>query len=255
MFGDKEEEKTEEVLKKEASIKEEKKEEEKTKPFKVDLKKQFNLAKKLIRDDEEDEDKVTRGFWDIFKDYLSYSGGYTALAVYFVILAIQAIIPIFNTMQFGEWVLAKDSYENAWYYSLRYAAFSIGSMLLGMSWGIATDYFNYDSQMDLFKDILKSICAAPINLYFDITPTGRVYERVNHASGHINWLPHMMGHGFRTFAAMVTTVCLAFYEVPKIFILIIPGIYMIRKAQTSVGISQHRLGHIRHHLSMPSWTH
>lgn len=99
-----------------------------------------------------------------------------------------------------------------------------------MFWGMATDYFNYDSQMNLFKDILNSVCAAPINLYFDVTPTGRVYERVNHASGHINWLPHMMGTGLRTFSAMVCTICLAFYEVPKIFIVLIPAIYLIRKA-------------------------
>lgn len=92
--------------------------------------------------------------------------------------------------------------------------------------------------MRLFKDILKAVCAAPINLYFDITPIGRVYERVNYASDQMGWMPNSIGHGVRTSFSMICTVSLAFYEVPKIFIILVPGIYLIRKAQTYVGHSQ-----------------
>lgn len=95
LFGAKEEKNAEEETKKEEKNG---KKEEQLKPFKVDLTKSFDMAKKLLKDEQEEEEKVSRGFWEIFKDYLSYSGGYRALFVYFCILAIQAVLPVYNTM-------------------------------------------------------------------------------------------------------------------------------------------------------------
>jgi len=76
--------------------------------------------------------------------------------------------------------------------------------------------------------MMDNVIRAPVNLYFNVTPIGRISKRFTRDIGEYFGIPHVMGHGSRTLFGIITTVIFAASEVPQVLFVIIPSFFILR---------------------------
>lgn len=96
-----------------------------------------------------------------------------------------------------------------------------------LAWGRAVDYYNYAKAYALYEDMMDCVLRAPVNLYFQVTPIGRITKRFTQDIGEYFGIPHVMGHVSRTSFGIATTVIFAAYEVPQVLIVMLPSFFIL----------------------------
>jgi len=83
----------------------------------------------------------------------------------------------------GDWTSQKDQLKQVWLYSSLSLTFAIlTSLSITMRVG-STYWFAIRADKKLHEHMVTKVCNAPINLYYDVTPIGRV---LNKFSGDLN---------------------------------------------------------------------
>ena len=145
----------------------------------LDMSKRKNKAKerkgKIIDDENEENIQVT---FSIYKQYfMNYFGGWvyiflSQLGCVFFLVALLA-----NNYVIGEWSHSTDQSGQFFYYTM----LSYGSVL-ALCMGIVlratvNQVFSWYATRKLHRHMISKILRAPVNLYFDTTPIGRILNR------------------------------------------------------------------------------
>jgi len=76
--------------------------------------------------------------------------------------------------------------------------------------------------------MMDSVLKAPVNLYFQVTPVGRITKRFQSDIQEYFGIPYVMGHGSRTVIGILTTIFLASSEVPQVLFVMLPSFFILR---------------------------
>ena len=77
----------------------------------------------------------------------------------------------------GSWALAEDQHSRFGYYCGLYFAFTIATSLCVAARVATLQYFSWHGMKKMHEMMIERVLNAPINLYFDTTPIGRIINR------------------------------------------------------------------------------
>ena len=139
----------------------------------------------------------------------------------------------------GNWALQPDQLSNFWYYCGFSFAFAFAQGI-SVFWRAAAFFlFGLAASKKLHEEMIKKVMAAPVNLYFDTTPIGRILNKFSKDLNNIeSTLCHLYsGISFFIFMLMYTMI-IAVYALPMV-LLALPIIVclswrLLRKAKRAI---------------------
>lgn len=194
-------------------------------------KENIQKEKKII----EVEDRVIGSVkMGVYKTYMDYAGGWFMLILVIIFMLCWQADRMYTDLYLSEWTdqSAEEQKEymvtNIVIYSL--ASFSVNlfilfRLLVTVSGGIRVS-------RTIFQKMVESLCNAPVNKFYDVTPTGRILNRLSKDQNAIDVqllfaLNASIGQIFQVFCV----VCLIAYIVPYLLIAIPPTLYLAIKIQ------------------------
>jgi ABC-type multidrug transport system fused ATPase/permease subunit len=112
---------------------------------------------------------------------LQYTGGYHFLLIQVVIIAFQYNIDYFSSRILQDWGNQDAQEQQA--NQLANIGTALGMTLVSSTLHGAVHIFSsemrFRSENNFFTMMLEKITAAPVNLYFDVTPTSRILNHFN----------------------------------------------------------------------------
>ena len=151
-----------------------------------DVKKSFisNNEAKIVSDENEEKIEVD---WNIY--YQFFLTKYTW--IFYVILIplsfVSSFLMVENNIVLGKWINVGNEKEHYWKYFLQVLFLSLGSGFLTslVTFGISIATIRIAKL--LHENMIKKTVDAPINLYFDKTPSGRILNRFSSDISKIDW--------------------------------------------------------------------
>jgi len=186
---------------------------------------QFSLAKqedtierakkgKIITDENEEINKV--GI-KVYLQYIAYTGGWCNVLLINIIAILQITAKSFTDLLVGSWATAADQHSKYWYYFGFYFGFTFIAAILSFSRVLILNYFSWIATKHLHEDMIASVFNAPINLYFDMTPVGRILNRFSKDLMTIEmFMPYIIGFTYNTIYQLIFTMVLAGIAVPYV---------------------------------------
>ncbi|CDW72862.1 canalicular multispecific organic anion transporter 1 [Stylonychia lemnae] len=129
---------------------------------------------KIISDENIEETKVGSG---VYRKYVNYLGGWKIVVLLLFIFVIFTVARILADLQIGNWASStKQKSEFSYYCGLTfmYAFLQSAFEFLRVS---TLQYRSWLASKKIHKDMIKTVLNAPINLYFDVTPIGRILNK------------------------------------------------------------------------------
>lgn len=119
----------------------------------------------------------TRAGLPVYKHYLKYLGGWKFIVLSQISLIGFTSFKILSDYQVGNWASAPDQRTNFAYYSiLTFVYATVNSLFTYMRTGVL-QLSGWYAARTIHREMLGRVMNAPINLYFDITPIGRILNR------------------------------------------------------------------------------
>lgn len=128
----------------------------------------------MIKDENVEETKVGK---KVYLQYLKYFGGWKVGVILLLNFFLFTAMRILSDYQVGNWATAPDQYTNFSFYcgmSFLYAILQSVSVLIRV---YILQYFSWYASRNLHRDMMSKVLNAPINLYFDVTPIGRILNK------------------------------------------------------------------------------
>lgn len=143
----------------------------------------------MIKDENEEIIDIS---FKTYKDYVGkYFGGCAFLLITNFSMQLYAFFSLAADYVVGDWTNSKDQYAQFWYYSelsLIFAVLTALSITLRVG---SILWFSLKSDRKLHEEMITRVVNAPINLYYDVTPIGRV---LNKFSSDLNDLSSSIGN-------------------------------------------------------------
>ena len=166
------------------------------------------------------------------KTFLSYfgasvkgvrsSGGGAILVAIILLFAIGQVFRVFSDLWIGMW--AKNyRHRNTSFYFTGYALIVFITIVLAVLRSVYFIYKCLNASKSLHDDLLRKVLAAPVNLYFDVTPVGRILNRFSKDLDSIDsnlpdFFLNFLTNGWHVLA--VLAMCLA--STPYFVIILLP---------------------------------
>ncbi|CAG9327095.1 unnamed protein product [Blepharisma stoltei] len=129
---------------------------------------------KLIEDEDKESGKVNI---KILKDYFGYSGGYLMISIAFLAMGLWAATRMIADIILKEWSTDPDGTET---YLLLYILFRVGGTIFAFIRAVLTmAVVGNRASRFIHNQMIKSFIRAPVNLFYDVTPLGRILNRLN----------------------------------------------------------------------------
>ena len=128
----------------------------------------------MISDENLEESKVEL---KVYQVYLKYYGGWKVIILANLSMAGFMSFRILNDYWVGNWALAPDQHSNFYWYFWFSLIFALMTSVCVFFRTFIVLTFSWFATRNLHKDMIKKILNAPINLYFDVTPIGRILNK------------------------------------------------------------------------------
>ena len=115
--------------------------------------------------------------YKVYWQYAKYFGGWKIIVGPTFVMSLFIAFKTLNDYWVGNWAVAEDQYDNFQYYCGLYFLFSILCTICVFFRSTICQLLSWHATKKLHQDMIESIFKAPINLYFDVTPTGRIMNR------------------------------------------------------------------------------
>ena len=180
---------------------------------------------KLVEDEDREVGEVSR---DVYLEYNRLSGSYL-----WIILAILSMILWLSTRMAGD-IFLKDwsnhPSETSFYLPL-YIGLKVGGCIFILTRSVVlTAVLSIKSSFNSHEKLLQSLLRAPINLFYDVTPLGRILNRL---SKDLNTIDEEVAFGIGTLIAQtcscVSCVLMAVIFIPATIIFVVISIFPLRK--------------------------
>jgi len=125
---------------------------------------------------DENEEKISvsgKVYWQFYSRYYGF---------WFVVCSQLSLIlftgaKILNDYLIGQWALSEDQHSKFWYYTIASVIFIV-LMTLGVYGRVGScQLFTWRASKNLHTQMINRTVLAPVNLYFDITPVGRILNK------------------------------------------------------------------------------
>ena len=151
---------------------------DKKRSYSINMGEQSDQEKKRkgqITTDENTEE--VRVDFQVYKDYLGFTGGWKQLFCTHMALALFTISKVSGDYLVGSWTISPDQHSRYAYYCTLYFTFTcLTSIFVGCRVA-SLMYFSWHGTKKLHEQMVARVLNAPINLYFDTTPIGRILNR------------------------------------------------------------------------------
>jgi ABC-type multidrug transport system fused ATPase/permease subunit len=183
----------------------------------------------------EAEDRaVGRVSWNVYSTYVKYSGGWLVVFFAFIFMMLWMADRMYTDIFLSEWTDAssQEQEENFTYYVVFYslAAFSVNLFILVRLF--ITTSSGIRAAKTIFTKQLIALLNAPVNKFYDVTPSGRIMNRLSKDQAVIDGqllmaINGMIGQVFTVFSIIV--ICS--YVVPWVLIIVPISMFMSYKIQ------------------------
>lgn len=103
----------------------------------------------------------------------------------------------------GNWAEREDQRSNFWFYAGLSLGFAVAQGLFVLLRALTIQLFGWAANKKLHEHMIRRVLQAPVNLYFDTTPIGRI---INKFSKDLNQVEASFGWTFGTIYALVFTL-------------------------------------------------
>ncbi len=172
---------------------------------------------------ESEDREIGRVSWNIYKTYIEYSGGWVKVFLACFLMILWMLDKMYSDILLSEWTdgSSKDQEENQTYYIVLYSitTFSINLFLLLRLLIIANSGIH--AAKTIFTKQLQALLNAPINKFYDVTPSGRILNRLSKDQSVVDGLlittiNSLIGQSFSALSVIV--ICS--YVVPWVLIIV-----------------------------------
>ncbi|CAG9322899.1 unnamed protein product [Blepharisma stoltei] len=181
--------------------------------------------KKLIEDEEKESGKVSS---KVYKDYFKFSGGYTMLALTCLSVALWTTTRVSGDIVLKEWSSNPSDTSTL---LVLYLCLRVGGSIFVPLRAIFLNYFlgNRASQ-NIHDKMIESFIRAPINLFYDVTPTGRILNRLSKDIDKIDaTVPLVIGYTLVMLSEASAAIFMALIYFPHLVIALPLFIYFALK--------------------------
>ena len=138
----------------------------------------------MIKDENDEDTEITL---ETYKHYFGkYYGGIKFVIITQVSMIFYCVSSIGCDYIIGQWTNLPDQKSNMWIYaglSFAFGIFTAGSIAMRVS---SILYFSLGCDRKLHEDMITRVINAPINLYYDVTPIGRVLNKFSSDLGDLS---------------------------------------------------------------------
>eukprot|EP00357_Protocruzia_adherens_P031519 CAMPEP_0115001824 /NCGR_PEP_ID=MMETSP0216-20121206/17633_1 /TAXON_ID=223996 /ORGANISM="Protocruzia adherens, Strain Boccale" /LENGTH=1370 /DNA_ID=CAMNT_0002367287 /DNA_START=20 /DNA_END=4132 /DNA_ORIENTATION=+ len=145
-----------------------------------------------------EEDRETGGVkTSIYSTYLSYTGGYITVVIIILAYVVFQGTKVFSDFWLGDWAdeSEEDQQDHVSYYLTIYCLIAVGNSVAILLKEICLNLSILKASQKLHYDMVTSLIKAPMNTFFDRTPTGRI---INRFTGDLVTIDSMMGWAFNS---------------------------------------------------------
>jgi len=197
----------------------------------VEEKKETTKGTKII----EVEERVTgRISFSVYKTYFEYSGGIkVVILVIFFMLCWQAD-RMYTDLYLSEWTnqTGKEQEENQTKNILIYSIGSFSVNLFILFRLMTTIFSGLKAARTIFERMMNALLDAPINKFYDVTPTGRILNRLSKDQNTIDTqLLFALNGSIGQIFTVLSIICMCAYIVPWVLVALPIAIYLSMKIQ------------------------
>lgn len=206
---------------------------------------------KLNKKDEDDKEEKSAEL-DVYYKMFASMGGFSLMVPFLVSISIFSYLELYREKQIKSWAnkVAKDQ-QSEFYFSVVsiFGVTLICAALIIVKIKLKMD-MKTKASLKFFTEMLDRVMGAPINLYFDVTPIGRIQTRftkdLNAVEGQFyNILQDFLTIGFKLANAFILVIS-NFPQVICIFIFMGYYMYDLRKSTLPVRKQYMRLSRGTH---------
>ena len=173
---------------------------------------------KITTNENQEKSKVD---FQVYKKYQKYTGGWTQFILVNLVLVCFTLVKVSSEYLVGHWATAEDQHTNFnWYCIVYFITVFLQSAFVYLTVYILSYYSFYGTEK-LHSDMIDRVLKAPINLYFDVTPIGRILNKFSKDLNVIeNPLRSEIGNTYAYLYNLVSIFAVAVYTVPRIITII-----------------------------------
>ena len=170
------------------------------------------LIKRLIREERKEVGIIKS---KVFLMFFSYIGGFTTCFLLFIVLFIWQGLKIYSDIWLGYWSEHQKEKSNNYFFSI-YALISISSTLFNYLRTRLITSGSLKCSTNLHYRMISSLIKAPINLFHDTVPKGRIFNKLSKDLTTVDtytmfWFMTLTAYGSSFFGA-ITVCCLYQYQ-------------------------------------------
>ena len=174
--------------------------------------KESGLIKRLIREERKEVGIIKS---KVFLMFFSYIGGFTTCFLLFIVLFIWQGLKIYSDIWLGYWSEHQKEKSNNYFFSI-YALISISSTLFNYLRTRLITSGSLKCSTNLHYRMISSLIKAPINLFHDTVPKGRIFNKLSKDLTTVDtytmfWFMTLTAYGSSFFGA-ITVCCLYQYQ-------------------------------------------
>ena len=125
---------------------------------------------------EENEEDIEVG-WDVYATFFLSNGTWIVYVLLIPMFVAYSYLIVYNTINIGKWVENSGDRDKFWYYFWRILLHPIGYGSIMVTIFLMITMSTVRTSKIVHSKMLTKIMNAPINLYFDRTPSGRILNR------------------------------------------------------------------------------
>lgn len=135
--------------------------------------------------------------WDTYRQVFKYYGHWSQFVGLFIVIAVIKYLESQYSYVIGEWAnQTKDVQLNEYtYYTLKMTKIVFATTIGHCIRQYIVRCLVSTTMERVHKEVLQKIIRAPINKFFDVTPTGSILNRFNGDMNHFEHIIHGFIHG------------------------------------------------------------
>jgi ABC-type multidrug transport system fused ATPase/permease subunit len=188
--------------------------------------------KKII---EAEDRAVGRVGWGVYKTYTRYLGGYKIILGIVSAMVCWQVNRMYADIYLSDWTDDSEAQQDQMLEE-HLIIFNIATLTVNifvLIRLIITFSAGLNAARKLFSQALSSLLNAPINTYYDVTPTGRILNRLTKDQSNVEFvLINMMGAFIGQTFTVALSICICAYVVPYVLILVPIGAFLAKKIQS-----------------------
>lgn len=179
----------------------------------------------LVQEEDKEIGEVTK---DVYACYFRYSGGYVWISLAVICISGWIVIDTVADIILKDW---SDDSSNASTYFASYIALKLGgTILVFISSIILHCIMSIKASKSSHSCLITSLSQAPINLFYDITPIGRIINRLSHDLDIIDTsLPNQINYVLVLLSVLASIIIVSLIYFPILIFLIPAILYPARK--------------------------